>query len=99
MYFYCTFHYFIYRVCILSIQHIPGRYIRYAHSSCCSVHPFKEAYLRGMVLYIHAENTLCTIHPALGASLIYLQRQCCGCWKGYYQTGKKATTSELSRRK
>ena len=43
MYFYYTFYYFIYRICILSVQHIPGRYIKYAHSSCYSVHPFKRS--------------------------------------------------------
>lgn len=47
------------------------------HAAACTL--LKEAYLKGMVLYVHAENTLCTIHPALGASLIYLQHQCCGC--------------------
>lgn len=45
MYFYYTFCYFIYRICIGSIQHTPGRYIEYAHSSCCSVHPFKRSIL------------------------------------------------------
>lgn len=43
MYFYYTFRCFTYRICILSIQHIPGRYIKYAHSSCCSVHPLKRS--------------------------------------------------------
>lgn len=47
------------------------------HAVACTL--LREAYLRGMVLYIHAEHTFCTIHPALGASLIYLQRQCCDC--------------------
>lgn len=45
MYFYYTFHCFIYRICIVSIQHIRGRYIKYAHSSCCSVHPLKRSIL------------------------------------------------------
>lgn len=45
MYFYYTFHYFIYRTCILSIQRIPGGYIKYAHSSCCGVHPFRRSIL------------------------------------------------------
>lgn len=38
------------------------------HAAACTL--LREAYWRGMVLYVHAENTLCTIHPALGASSI-----------------------------
>lgn len=69
MYFYYTFYYFIYRICILSVQHIPGRYIKYAHSSCCSVHPLSRSiFERARYCIYMLKNTLCTIHPALGAS-------------------------------
>lgn len=65
MYFYCTFYYYIYRIYILSIQHIPGRYIKYAHGSCYSVHPFNRSILKShSTVYTCWKYTLCkSIQP------------------------------------
>lgn len=72
------------------------------HAAACTLE--RKANLRGMILYIHAEDTLSTTYPTLGASLIQLQYFCgvkiverdiLKSGEGGRGQGKEATSNEV----